>query len=101
MAKAGARPRLLLFRNLEKHLVVLHHPELVAGALLDGLMTLLQVFDLGGERVVSKFQARILRLMRVQLAVHVPDVSQPPLPSQSGYWMARIRTAKTPARSFI
>ena len=58
--------------DLEEDFVVLHHPELVARALLDRVVALLQVLDFGGERAVAQLQALVPGVLRVHLAVRVP-----------------------------
>jgi len=67
------------FRNLHKRLILPDHAQLKAGSLLNGVITLLQVTDLGIEARVSDFQLFGHFLLRLQLTVVFPYLQPAPL----------------------
>src|SRR5712691_10871684 len=66
--------------NLEKNLVLLNHPQLVAGALLERVESLFQVANFRVERAIALPQPRIGFLLLLQLPIEAPDPEPAALP---------------------
>jgi hypothetical protein len=62
------------FRDLDETFVLTDHAQFEAGALLDGVIALLQVADLGVEARVPDFQLLGHFLLLLQLTVVLPDL---------------------------
>src|SRR5260221_6163824 len=58
--------------DLVEDLVLLHHAELEAGALLDRRVAFLEVAHLGVERVVTRLEARVALLLLREASLELP-----------------------------
>src|SRR5690606_15599722 len=77
---AVLRRRGSLVDDLVERLARLQQADLGARALLDRLLAVLEVLDLGRQRVVARLQLRVLRLLLLDALAQAGDVVDAALP---------------------